>query len=217
MPIASLPSTFASSSADHYGSLMHRTTRNRISNRPAATAAVAFCTLAAFALSVVSASAQDAVGSSIARSPDGMVVTGSPIASAVGARVLRDGGNAIDAAVAAAFALSVVEPTMSGLGGRTQILLRLANGHVAAVDGTTEVPASYRGGPTADDDAYGIATIAVPGTVAALAEALAAHGTWPLDRVIAPAESLALHGFTLPAPEAARIANAAARLSEFEG
>ncbi|HUF50431.1 MAG TPA: gamma-glutamyltransferase [Longimicrobiales bacterium] len=151
------------------------------------------------------------------RSAHGVVVTGSALASRVGADVLAAGGNAVDAAVAAAFALAVVEPSMSGIGGRTQILLRTAAGSVAAIDGTTEVPAAWRGGPEANEDAYGPRTIAVPGTVAALDAALRAHGTWPLARVLAPAMRLAEEGFALPAPEAERIASAAQRLREFEG
>jgi gamma-glutamyltranspeptidase/glutathione hydrolase len=151
------------------------------------------------------------------RSRAGMVVTGVALASAAGAGVLAEGGNAVDAAVAAAFALAVVEPSMSGLGGRTQILLRTASGDVAAIDGTTEVPASYPGGPENDDDAWGIGTIAVPGTVAALDAALRQYGTWPLERVMRPAIALAEDGFSLPGPEATRIAAAADRLREFEG
>ena len=113
-----------------------------------------------------------------------MVVTGAPLATAVGVHVLEEGGNAIDAAAAIAFALGVVEPSQSGIGGRTQILLRRADGRLAAIDGTTEVPAAYLGGPTDDEDAYGWSTIAVPGTVAALARAVREHGTWPLSRVL---------------------------------
>ena len=163
------------------------------------------------------ASGQQPADGRTARSAAGMVVTGSPLATRIGARVLAEGGNAVDAAVAAAFALAVVEPSMSGLGGRTQILLRTAAGRVAAIDGTTEVPASYASGPTDDEGAFGYATIAVPGTVAALDAALAAHGTWPLARVLAPVESLAANGFALPAAEAERIAAAARRLAEFDG
>jgi gamma-glutamyltranspeptidase/glutathione hydrolase len=73
----------------------------------------------------------------IARSSIGMVVSGAPLATAVGVRVLEEGGNAVDAAVALAFALSVVEPSQSGIGGRTQLLLRTSAGLVAAIDGTT--------------------------------------------------------------------------------
>jgi gamma-glutamyltranspeptidase / glutathione hydrolase len=153
-----------------------------------------------------------------ARSPAAMVVTGSPIATRIGARVLEQGGNAVDAAIAAAFALSVVEPSMSGLGGRTQILLRRADGSFVGIDGTTQVPPSYAvEPPLADEGAYGYPTVAIPGTVAALARALDEHGTWPLARVLAPAIAVAEHGFVLPADEAARIAAAAERLREFAG
>lgn len=146
-----------------------------------------------------------------------MVVTGAPLATAVGVHVLEEGGNAIDAAAAIAFALGVVEPSQSGIGGRTQILLRRADGRLAAIDGTTEVPTAYLGGPTDDEDAYGWSTIAVPGTVAALAQAVGEHGTWPLARVLQPAIALAEDGFTLSAGEARRIAGARERVLEFEG
>lgn len=151
------------------------------------------------------------------RSRDGMVVSGSALASQVGADVLAAGGNAVDAAVATAFALSVVEPTMSGLGGRTQMLIRTPAGDYFGIDGTTEVPASYPvGAMPADDDASGWGTVAIPGTVAALAAALEAHGTWPLARVMEPAIALA-DGFTLPGPEAERIADASSALRQSEG
>lgn len=153
------------------------------------------------------------------RSRDGMVVSGSAIASGVGARVLGAGGNAVDAAVATAFALSVVEPTMSGIGGRTQVLIRTAEGAYFGVDGTTEVPAGYPRGelPFDDDGAWGYRTVAIPGTVAALAAAQEAHGTWPLARVMAPAIALADTGFALPVDEAERIAAVARRLGESDG
>jgi N-acyl-D-amino-acid deacylase len=173
--------------------------------------------VAACVMPAEAAGRQAVVDGAVARSRAGMVVTGAPIATRIGAHVLAEGGNAVDAAVAAAFALGVVEPTMSGLGGRTQILLRTSDGVVAAIDGTTEVPRSYTNGPADDEAAYGPATIAVPGTVAALDAALRAHGTWPLARVLAPAESLAAHGFVLPDAEAARMAGVAARLREFDG
>ena len=127
----------------------------------------------------------------LSRSPHGMVVSGSPIATDVGAQILESGGNAVDAAVAAAFALSVVEPTLSGLGGRTQILLRTAEGEFAGIDGTTEVPAGSPAQPAEEGSLYGYPTIAVPGTVAALAMAHAAHGSQPWADLIAPAIALA--------------------------
>ncbi len=154
----------------------------------------------------------------VLRSSRGMVVSGSPIASTVGARVLDEGGNAVDAAVATAFALSVVEPSMSGIGGRTQLLIGTRRGEFYGIDGGTAVPASYPPGTVASsDDAYGFQTIGVPGTVAALASALERFGTWPLARVLAPAIALANAGFDLPAAEAARFAGEAERLRESEG
>ena len=151
-----------------------------------------------------------------ARSADGMVVTGAPLATAVGAHILGEGGNAVDAAVAVAFALAVVEPTQSGIGGRTQILVRLADGTVAAIDGTTEVPAAWTGGPVDDEDAYGYQTVAVPGTVAALEAALRDHGTLSLAQALDPAIALAEHGFVLSDAEAGRIESVADQLREFE-
>ncbi|HEX6132721.1 MAG TPA: gamma-glutamyltransferase [Longimicrobiales bacterium] len=159
----------------------------------------------------------DPASAQTARSRNGVVVTDSPIASGIGAAVLAAGGNAIDAAVAAAFALAVVEPSMSGIGGRTQVLLRTAAGEIAAIDGTTEVPSSYPGGPVDVEDASGAATIAVPGTVAALDATLRAHGTWPLDRVIEPSVRLAEEGFVLAAAEARRLETAAPVLRRHAG
>lgn len=152
----------------------------------------------------------------IARAQHGMVVSGSPLATGVGVRVLEQGGNAVDAAVATAFALAVVEPSMSGLGGRTQILIRTAAGEFVGTDGTTEVPAAAP--PDFDDpDAYGYRTIGVPGTVAALTTAHAEYGTTPLARLVAPAIELAERGIRMPAAEAERLAGVANRLGEFEG
>jgi gamma-glutamyltranspeptidase/glutathione hydrolase len=153
-----------------------------------------------------------------ARSASGVIVTGAPLATAAGLAALQRGGNAVDAAVAAAFTLAVVEPSQSGLGGRTHLLIRTADGRFAALDGWTEVPAAAVNPLAGESDtAYGYATIAVPGTVAALARALAEHGTLPLSTVIAPALALADTGFALPADEARRIAAAAPRLREFRG
>ena len=149
----------------------------------------------------------------IAHSAAGMVVSGSRFATDAGVEVLEHGGNAVDAAVATAFALGVTEPTMSGLGGRTQLLIRTADGAFVGIDGTTQVP---RAGAVAEVDADdGYRTIAVPGTVAALLEAHERFGRLTRPSVLAPALRLAEQGYALPAPEAARIAGVAARLAEF--
>jgi len=141
----------------------------------------------------------------LVQSRHGAVATASVWASEVGARVLAEGGNAADAAVAAAWALAVTEPSMSGIGGRASILVRTADGAVSGIDGLNQVPRSYRENvaPAGYDRA------AIPGVPAALARLHAEHGSWPMARLLAPAIRLASEGFLLPEPEAGRFAGAA--------
>lgn len=146
-----------------------------------------------------------------ASSAAGMVVSGSPYATEAGVRMLEAGGNAVDAAVAAAFGLAVAEPTQSGLGGRTQMLLRMADGTVRGIDGTTQVPAIYDAS-TAPQGEHGHGAVGIPGTVAALTRALTEHGTLPLATVVRPALEFARDGIALPAGEARRLAGVAAEL-----
>jgi gamma-glutamyltranspeptidase/glutathione hydrolase len=154
----------------------------------------------------------------IVRSRGGVVVSQEPLATRVGVQILQQGGNAVDAAVATAFALSVVEPTNSGIGGRAQILIRHPDGTVVALDGTNEVPATYPDDVEAEHDLEsGYRMIGVPGTVAALATALERHGTLPLETVIQPAVSLAERGFPLSAREAEAMARVADDLRLYEG
>ena len=75
-----------------------------------------------------------------AQGRNGMVVTNHPLASAAGLEMLAAGGNAIDAAVAAQFALTVVEPMMVGLIGGTTCHIRLADGSHRVIDGMSAVP-----------------------------------------------------------------------------
>lgn len=149
-------------------------------------------------------------------SPFGMVSSAQPLATWAGVQILEAGGNAADAAVAAAFAIAVVEPSMNSIGGRTQILVRLPNGEVRGIDATTQAPWSYDAStaPTGD---YGYPQIGVPGAVAGLTRLLEEHGTFPLDRVMAPAIRLAEEGFRVLPAEAARQASQAGRVAEFEG
>jgi gamma-glutamyltranspeptidase/glutathione hydrolase len=148
----------------------------------------------------------------IAHSTRGVVASATVQATAVGAQVLAEGGNAVDAAVATAFALAVTEPSMSGLGGRAAMLVRQPDGTVIGIDGLNQVPSIYKeksGIPEPYERA------AIPGVPAALAQVLAAHGTWPLARVLQPAIDLATHGFELGAGEAGRWAAAREQLLQF--
>ncbi len=144
------------------------------------------------------------VFSSVAEASGGMVVTGSPYATEAGLRVLEKGGNAVDASVAAAFALAVAEPTQSGLGGRTQVLLRTTSVFVVATAGGTEVPAGHEGdrAPTGET---GYAAVGIPGTVAALVKVHAEHGALPLADVMAPSIGWAEGGVLFPEGERRRL------------
>lgn len=141
----------------------------------------------------------------VATSPQGVVSSASNFATEAGARVLAEGGTAVDAAVSAAFAVAVTEPSMSGIAGRASIVIRTPDGDVRGIDGLNQVPAGYE--PDLAPEGYDQA--AVPGAIAALARAQEEHGTWPLGEVMAPAVELAREGFPLPADEADRFASAA--------
>lgn len=149
-------------------------------------------------------------------SDQGMVVAAQPLAAEAGAEMLRLGGNAADAAVAAAFAVSVVEPTMNSIGGRTQILVRLPSGRFAGIDATTQAPSTYDPA-TAPQAGYGYPTVGVPGALAGLVRLLEEHGTLPLATVMEPAIRLAREGFEVLPGEAARQAAAADQIREFPG
>lgn len=152
----------------------------------------------------------------VARSADGVVVAAQPLAAAAGARMLELGGNAADAAVAAAFAISVVEPSMNSIGGRNQILIRTPDGGVAGIDGTTSVPLGYDPA-TAPRAAYGYPTIGVPGSVAGLMRLHEEYGSLPLTTIMAPAIDYATHGFRLLPGEARRQAGSRDQVAESEG
>lgn len=138
-----------------------------------------------------------------AASPRGAVATAHPLASDAAAAVLRAGGNAADAAVAAAFALSVVENQSSGIGGGGFALLWDAKARrVHALDFREVAPARahpemfLRGGaPDPRRSLDGGLAVAVPGAVRGYAELARRFGTKPLAELVGPAAALAERGF----------------------
>ncbi len=134
---------------------------------------------------------------------NGMVVSASQLASDVGVEILKDGGNAIDAAVATAFALAVTWPSAGNIGGGGFIVYRKHNGEVTTFDFREKAPLGAT--PTMYLDENGnliqnlnhlsILAVGVPGTVAGLYDAHRAHGRLPWSRVVRPAVRLARRGF----------------------
>ena len=133
-----------------------------------------------------------------AQSKTGMAATGSTYATRAAVSALEAGGNAIDAAAAAWFALIVTDPANTSLGGRAQILLRLANGKIVAIDGATESPATVKPLRDADDLRAGYGVVPVPGGLAAIAEMTRKYGRLSLAAVLKPAIELAESGFVIP-------------------
>jgi gamma-glutamyltranspeptidase / glutathione hydrolase len=140
----------------------------------------------------------------LAASPDGVVAVSHPAAAAAGARMLAAGGNAIDAAAAVQFALNVVEPQSSGIGGGGFMMVHLAKtGQTVIVDSRERAPAKASAGMFAPDglamsfplaSTSGLA-VGVPGTVRGVDTALKRWGTKKLADTLAPAIELAERGF----------------------
>ena len=151
-----------------------------------------------------------------ATASNGMVSTGQPLATLAGQQMLEQGGNAVDAAVASAFALAVVEPSMNGIGGRMQAIVRLPNGEIHGIDGTTQAPIQYDTATT-PPVRYGYGVIGIPGVVAGLTKLQKEHGKLTLEKVMQPAIKYAKKGFSILPGEAKRQAAALKQLKEFEG
>jgi len=142
-----------------------------------------------------------------------MVVSAHPLASDVGAAILRQGGNAVDAAVAVQFALAVVYPRAGNIGGGGFLVIRQADGSTDAIDYREKAPlASSRDmyldstGAVIDGlSRSGHLAAGVPGAVAGLVSAHERYGTLPLADLIAPAVRLAGEGFRLSTTEAGRL------------
>jgi len=164
------------------------------------------CARRSVLLSVVAAlaalSGRIEAGSVPARARHGMVVSQDAVASQVGATVLRDGGNAVDAAVATALALAVTHPTAGNIGGGGFLVFRPSSGEPVAYDFRETAPSGASPTMFLKDGQYDAAlhhdshlSVGVPGTVAGLHLAWTAHGTLPWRRLVEPAVALARDGF----------------------
>ncbi|MFN0069277.1 MAG: gamma-glutamyltransferase, partial [Limisphaerales bacterium] len=139
-----------------------------------------------------------------------------PLATRAGAEALRAGGNAVDAAVACALTLGVVDGFNSGLGGGCFLTIRLADGRFVAIDGRETAPAAatrdlfLRGGKAVPElSQFGALAVGVPGELAALAYASTNFGRLPLARLLESAARVAEEGFPLTRTYAGRLKSAA--------
>ncbi len=143
-------------------------------------------------------------------SKQGMVSSAHPLASQAGVEMLKRGGNAVDAAVAAAFAIGVAEPFTSGIGGGGFMLVRMVTPpagagetvfidyrEVAPLRATPDMYQVVDGRVVGRANETGHKAVAVPGSVAGLAKALEMYGTMSLSDVIEPAARLAESGITV--------------------
>ena len=139
------------------------------------------------------------------RAGHGMVATDEELGSEAGVEILKRGGNAVDAAVAVAFALAVVEPAAGNIGGGGFMLIRFANGKTIFLDyrevapgkATRDMYIGKDGKLDEEASVIGYRSVAVPGTVAGLALALKTYGSMKLPDVMAPAIRLAEDGFPI--------------------
>ncbi|QIB07932.1 gamma-glutamyltransferase [Pseudomonas fluorescens] len=136
---------------------------------------------------------------------NGMVVTAQHLATHVGVDVLKNGGNAVDAAVAVGYALAVVYPAAGNLGGGGFMTLQLADGRKTFLDFREKAPLAATANMYLDKDGNvvpdlstrGHLAVGVPGTVSGMELALKKYGSKPRAELIAPAIKFAEEGFTL--------------------
>ena len=154
----------------------------------------------------------------------GMVVTAQHLASEIGVEVMKQGGNAIDAAVAVGYALAVVHPSAGNIGGGGFMTIRFKDGSSTFLDFRERAPlastkAMYLdkdGNPIKGASLDGYLAVGVPGSVAGLEEARTKYGTLPREKLLAPAIRLAKEGFVLNQGDAGILAAGAKRLAKDE-
>lgn len=155
---------------------------------------------------------------------DQVIATVQPIATDAGIRAYRDGGNAVDAAVAAALMLGVVDQHNSGLGGGCFILIRCANGDLVAIDGRETAPAAAtrdmyvrEGKARAELSRHGPLAAGVPGALAAYDLAIKYFGKLKLPQLLEPCANVAADGFAVDRVYARNLRQTADFLRQFQG
>jgi gamma-glutamyltranspeptidase / glutathione hydrolase len=153
-----------------------------------------------------------------------IVASDNRLAAAVGAEIMKEGGNAVDAAVATGFALAVTFPEAGNLGGGGYMVIRMTDGRVAALDYRETAPLAatadmYVGanGKLTGESVIGPRASGVPGAVAGLLEAHRKYGSLPIKRVMAPAIRLASEGFVVDSMLIRSIASERYRIERFAG
>lgn len=155
-------------------------------------------------------------------------VVGEPVVEGIGARILADGGNAVDAIIATALAGAITQPHQTGVGGyATQGMFAMDGGRrIAAVDANTVAPEAFtkdifkpdeKGRVPGGQDFRGWLATGVPGVIAGLKLALDEFGTMSFADVLVPSIKLARDGFQMPASLATRIAGLKGSLSKDTG
>ncbi|PYE46855.1 gamma-glutamyltransferase 1 [Rhizobium sp. PP-F2F-G20b] len=151
---------------------------------------------------------------------NGMVVTAQHLASDVGVEILKQGGNAVDAAVAVGYALAVVYPTAGNIGGGGFMTVRLADGRTSFLDFRERAPLAATKTMYLDDKGEiakgrstdGYLAVGVPGSVAGFEAARTRFGTLSREALLAPAVKLAEQGFTLDGGDVASLGNSLKKL-----
>ena len=153
-----------------------------------------------------------------------MVASNNRLASEAGIEIMKRGGNAVDAAVATGFALAVAYPEAGNLGGGGYMVIRMADGRVAALDYREVAPLAatrdmYVGadGKVTGESLIGPKAPGVPGAVAGLIEAHRKYGSLPLATVLAPAIRLATQGFVVDSTFQRSVVNGKYRIQDFSG
>jgi gamma-glutamyltranspeptidase / glutathione hydrolase len=165
-----------------------------------------------------------AAGGRATFAPHAIVASDSRVAAEVGAQIMKDGGNAVDAAVATGFALAVAFPEAGNLGGGGYMVIRMADGRTAAIDYREEAPLAatanmYVGanGKLTGESVIGPRASGVPGAVAGMIEAHSKYGSMPLRAVLAPAIRLASEGVLVDSALSRSIAAGRYRIEGFGG